>query len=222
MHRLPYVASLCWLLCLPQLALPSPSTTSTIQGRVEVRLKLAGGGARPTTRDLGSPPPRDTPDRTRTVVYLEVAPQTAFAQTGGQARMDQRNETFVPYVLAVGAGTSVDFPNNDDIYHNVFSLSGAKKFDLGRYARGRSKSVRFDRPGIVRVFCDIHSHMNAFILVFAHRFFATTAEDGTYRIDGGPAGTYELVAWTDGEIRAERTVAVPAAGETVTMDFVIE
>ena len=85
--------------------------------------------------------------------------------------MDQRNETFVPHLLAVTVGTTVDFPNNDRTYHNVFSLSKAQRFDLGRYAAGRSKAVRFDRPGVVRVFCDIHSHMNAFILVFTHRFF---------------------------------------------------
>ena len=84
--------------------------------------------------------------------------------------MDQRNETFVPHVLAITVGTTVDFPNSDNTYHNVFSLRGPRQFDLGRYAAGRSKSVRFDRPGIVRVFCEIHSHMNAFILVFNHRY----------------------------------------------------
>ena len=83
--------------------------------------------------------------------------------------MDQRNETFVPHVLAITTGTTVDFPNTDRIYHNVFSLSKTRPFDLGPL-RGRPlQPVRFDRPGIVRVFCDIHSHMNAFILVFGHR-----------------------------------------------------
>ena len=80
----------------------------------------------------------------------------------------------------------MDFPNSDPTYHNVFSLSKTQRFDLGRYAAGRSKAVRFDQPGIVRVFCDIHSHMSAFILVFAHRYFAVTDEDGRYRIDNVP------------------------------------
>ena len=87
--------------------------------------------------------------------------------------MDQRNETFVPHVLAITTGTTVDFPNSDRIYHNVFSLSKTERVrprPLRR--RATRKSVRFDRPGIVRVFCDIHSHMNAFILVFSHPFFA--------------------------------------------------
>ena len=106
--------------------------------------------------------------------------------------MDQRNETFVPHVLAITTGTTVDFPNSDRIYHNVFSLSKTKSFDLGRYAVGRSQSIRFDRPGIVRVFCDIHSHMNAFILVFNHPFFALTDAEGRYRIDNVPPGTYNV------------------------------
>ena len=96
----------------------------------------------------------------------------------------------MPHVLAIVAGTTVDFPNNDATYHNVFSLSKTKPFDLGRYAGGRSKAVRFDRPGIVRVFCDIHSHMSAFILVFAHRYFAVTDDEGRYRLDDVPPGTY--------------------------------
>ena len=195
----------------------------TIAGRVSVRLRFGAGPARPTTRALGSPEARDLPDRATTVVYLQVAPQEAFELPPARnARMDQRNETFVPYVLAITAGSTVSFPNNDDIYHNVFSLSSTKKFDLGRYAAGHSKSVRFEKPGVVRVFCEIHSHMTAFILVFAHRFFDTTDEAGRYRIEGVPPGTYELAAWTDGEVRASRTITVPEGGGTVEADFAIE
>jgi len=222
-HCLSRLALLALMASIVNPELPSPARTSTIHGHVEVGLRLGPSVARPSTRELGSPSRRDTPDRTRTVVYLEVAPQDAFEQPDDRrARMDQRNETFVPYVLAVHAGSTVEFPNNDEIYHNVFSLSGTKKFDLGRYERGRSKSVRFEQPGVVRVFCDIHSHMNAFILVFAHRYFAMTDEAGRYRIDNVPQGTYDLVAWTDGEVRAAETVTVTGAGEAITMDFVIE
>src|SRR5207302_4391177 len=114
----------------------------------------------------------------------------AFEQSEpGRAVMDQRNETFVPHLLAIMTGTTVDFPNSDHLYHNVFSLSKTKRFDLGRYAAGHSRPVRFDQPGIVRVFCDIHSHMNAFILVFSHPFFAVTDPEGRYRIDNVPPGT---------------------------------
>ena len=126
--------------------------------------------------------------------------------------MDQRNETFVPHVLAVTVGAVVDFPNSDRTFHNVFSLSKAKRFDLGRYAAGKSKSVRFDRPGLVRVFCDIHSHMSAFVLVLSHRFFDVTDADGGFTIENVPAGTYTVVGWYEGEARTSRSVTVPAGG----------
>ena len=132
--------------------------------------------------------------------------------------MDQRNETFVPHVLAITTGTVVDFPNSDLIYHNVFSLSKPARFDLGRYAVGRSKAVRFDKPGIVRVFCDIHSHMNAFILVFSHPFFAVADDEGRYRIDGIPPGTYNVVAWSDRTGLEAKAVTV-AEGAIAQLDF---
>ena len=154
---------------------------------------------RPAAADLGDAPARGAIEPRRAVVYFETAPKGAFEdREGGRVSMDQRNETFVPHVLAITVGTTVDFPNSDRTYHNVFSLSKARRFDLGRYAAGRSKSVRFDRPGIVRVFCDIHSHMNAFILVFSHPFFGVTDADGRYQIDDVPPGTYTLVAWDEG------------------------
>ena len=94
-----------------------------------------------------------------------------------------------------------------------------KPFDLGRYAAGRSKSVRFDRPGIVRVFCEIHSHMSAFILVFNHRYFAVTAADGRYQIGRVPAGRYTLVAWNEGAIRESRPIVISDDGAAVEADF---
>jgi plastocyanin len=154
-------------------------------------------------------------------VYLETAPQGAFEEPAFlRATLDQRDEAFVPYVLPIRVGTTVDFPNRDKTYHNVFSLSRVKRFDLGRYAQGRSKSVRFDKPGVVRVFCDIHSHMSAFILVFAHRFFAATGPEGRYRIPGVPPGSYEVSVWTDGKVRETRAVRVQA-GAVAELDFVV-
>jgi plastocyanin len=202
-------------------AAPARGAVGSIRGRVEVVRDLPAPDVRPSVGDLGMPAPRDLPNRRRSVVYLEAAPQGAFEEHEGRSVMDQRNETFVPYVLAVAVGTTVDFTNSDRTYHNVFSLSKAKRFDLGRYAKGQSKLVRFDRPGVVRVFCEIHSHMSAFILVFAHRFFATTDGEGRYRIDNVPPGTYTIVAWNDGEPRETRTVRVADDGGTVEMDFMV-
>ena len=194
----------------------------SIRGRVEVTREPPAPLARPSIGELSMPSPRDVPNRRRSVVYLEAAPQGAFEEHEGRAVMDQRHESFVPYVLAVTVGTTVEFTNSDRTYHNVFSLSKPRRFDLGRYATGQSKSVRFDRPGVVRVFCEIHSHMSAFILVFAHRYFATTDAEGRYRIDDVPPGTYTALAWNDGEPRETRTVRVPEGGGPVELDFVID
>jgi plastocyanin len=191
------------------------AATGLIRGRVDVRRAPGPTARRPTVSSLGAPPETARTDRAQSVVYLESAPRGAFEQIEpGRAVMDQRNETFVPHVLAVTAGTVVEFPNSDRIYHNVFSLSKVARFDLGRYEAGHSKSVRFDRPGVVRVFCEIHSHMNAFILVFGHPFFAMTDADGRYRIDNVPPGTYSLVAWNEGAASDARAVTVPDGGTT--------
>ena len=201
---------------------PAQTRGVTIRGRVELPRLASVAERRPSAGELGDGPARDTPERRRAVVYFEAAPKGAFEdRDGGRASMDQRRETFVPHLLAITVGTTVDFPNNDRTYHNVFSLSKPRRFDLGRYAAGRSKSVRFDRPGIVRVFCDIHSHMNAFILVFTHRFYSVADPDGRYQIDHVPPGTYTLVAWVEGAIRDTRSVQVTAESRGVELDFPI-
>jgi plastocyanin len=211
------------LLPLVVVALPAALTgAGTIAGTVELRHEPAPAAPRPSVAALGAPPAPAQPDRRRSVVYLEVAPQSAFEPIERPpAVLDQRDEAFQPYVLAVTVGSTVEFPNHDRTYHNVFSLSKAKRFDLGRYPRGQSKSVRFDRPGIVRVFCDIHSHMSAFILVFAHPYFATTDAEGRYRVERVPAGEYQLTVWNDGEPRETRRVRVPPGAATVDENFVL-
>jgi plastocyanin len=205
--------------------LPAPNASAarpgTIRGRVELRRVAAAIERRPGVADLGTASPRDVPDLLRSVVYLESAPRGAFeTNEGGRAAMDQRNETFVPHVLAITTGTTVDFPNSDRFYHNVFSLSKTRTFDLGRYAAGNTRPVRFDRPGIVRVFCDIHSHMNAFILVFGHPFFGMTDAEGRYRIDNVPPGAYGVIAWNEGTSSDTKPVTVPDGG-VAELDFTI-
>lgn len=193
-----------------------------IRGLVDLRREMPPEEGRPAVAAVGMAAHHPDPDRRRSVVYLDTAPRGAFElREGARAVMDQRDETFVPHVLAVTAGTTVDFNNNDRTYHNVFSFTKGNRFDLGRYGRGRSKSVRFDRPGIVRVFCDIHSHMSAFILVFGHRYFAVTDAAGRYQIEGVPPGAYTLVAWNDGQARESRTVTV-TEGSVAEADFVLK
>jgi plastocyanin len=191
----------------------------TIRGRVAVP-NVPASLTRPTVTEPATTA-QVVVNRRRVVVYLESAPRQAFGELPlGRARMDQRNEQFVPRLIAIAAGTVVDFPNNDKTFHNVFSLSRVRTFDLGRFAPGRNGSVRFDRPGIVPVFCDIHAHMSANILVFSHPFYAVSDDDGRYEIAGVPSGSYTLVVWSELGSAPARRITVADAG-TVEADFQI-
>jgi hypothetical protein len=212
------------LLALPVAArhgTASSGAEGTIRGVVELRRSQVATEARPMSAAMGAAPHRPVEFRPA-VVYLDTAPRGAFdLPETGRATMNQQDQTFVPHVLAVTVGTTVDFPNSDVTFHNVFSLSKAKAFDLGRYSRGKSKSVRFDRPGVVQVFCDIHSHMSAYILVFAHRYFDVTDSSGRFTINAVPPGSYTLAVWHEGEVREIRTVTVPEGGGIIEAAFVI-
>lgn len=132
-------------------------------------------------------------------------------EAGPVARMDQIGQRFVPRVLAIVAGQTVEFRNSDNVYHNIFSYSPPKKFDLGRYPKGKSRSVTFAKPGFVQVYCDIHSDMRADILVLPTRRFAPIGPSGRFRIEGVPPGTHRVKVWLpSGEKVA--TVEVPAKG----------
>lgn len=126
------------------------------------------------------------------VVWLEPISGTLpeVAAAGLTARMIQKDKTFTPHVLAVRTGTTVDFPNFDPIFHNAFSNYDGKIFDIGLYAPGSSRSVRFNRPGIVRVFCNIHAAMSAVIVVLNSPYFGTTGKDGSFEIPNVAAGEY--------------------------------
>jgi plastocyanin len=203
-------------------AAPQREPVAVVRGRVEFTRAPAPPERRPSPVDPGGPVPRDALNRRKAVVYFETAPRGAFEdREGTRVTLDQRNETFVPHLLAMTAGTIVDFPNHDRTYHNVFSLSRAKRFDLGRYAAGTSKSVRFDRPGVVRVFCDIHSHMNAFVLVFGHRFFAVTDDEDRFELRDVPPGSYTLSAWFEGAVRDQRAITVIGETRVVDLEFTV-
>jgi plastocyanin len=159
------------------------------------------------------------PDITNVVVYIKDAPFRGTL-TAKAAELKQEHEMFVPHVLAITRGTTVNFPNADPYFHNVFSLSSAASFNLGRYPPGHSKSQPFNKAGIVKVYCQIHSHMSATILVFDHPYFAIPAVSGVYEIAGVPAGDYTLVGWH--ERVGERTVPVKVErGKTATIDLAL-
>ena len=136
-------------------------------------------------------------------------------------KVDQRGAVFSPHVLPVVVGTTVEWPNQDQIFHNVFSMSEAKSFDLDLYkGNPPEKRVTFDKPGRVDVFCSIHSQMSCVVLVLENPYFASTDNNGRYSITNVPAGTYQLKAWYERLPAEIKQVTVPEAGE-VKMDFVL-
>ncbi len=157
----------------------------------------------------------------KAVVYLESEGlgKVKFPVPLAHRVLEQRGLKFHPEVLPVLVGTTVDFPNGDNLFHNVFSYSPTKEFDLGRYPLGDSRSVVFERPGIVKVYCDIHSQMNAIVLVLENPFFVSPDDDGNFRIADVPEGEYRLVVWYGRDVVLRRKVTVKA-GETTTLNLV--
>lgn len=186
------VASIGLLACQPALA-------GTIEGHVR-----------------GTGP---TPDLSNFVISVEDI-EGPFPPPEQPVLMEQKELRFVPHVLAVQVGTTVEFPNRDPLSHNVFSISEAKRFNLGLYARGISRRVRFDKPGVVDLLCNVHLEMSSYIVVVKNPYFAKTGPDGTYRIEGVPAGRHRLRYWHERRAAQERTVQVPETG-SVTVDFSI-
>jgi plastocyanin len=205
---------------------PAPATDGRIEGRVEVSSALTA--RRPRFRIYaepgagGSPPapdPNDQDERRNIVVYVERVPSAAATPTR-RAALRQHAERFAPHVLPVLRGTTVDFPNDDALFHNVFSLSRAKEFDLGRYPRGMSRSATFERAGIVQVFCHIHSDMSAVVLVLDNPYFAVPDTAGRYSIPNLPPGDYTVVAWHE-RIRPITHRLHLAPGQAARLDFTI-
>jgi plastocyanin len=166
-----------------------------VRGRVEIGIPVTV--RRPSApypaRSVGQPVLAPASELRHVVVFIKDAPASPTEPTNVEIR--QRDENFIPRVVAVPVGSTVDFPNDDPIFHNVFSLSRAKSFNLGRYPRGDSRRVHVTKPGVVKVFCDIHSHMTATVMVFNHPWFAVVREDGRFELDGVPAGERRITAW---------------------------
>jgi plastocyanin len=152
------------------------------------------------------------------VVYLEGSfPKKS---SPSDMKMLQKDLNFVPALLPVQTGTRVAFPNLDDTYHNIFSFSPAKRFDLGRYRPDERPipSVLFDTPGLVTVRCDIHEHMRALILVLDTPHFVMSDAEGRFRLSGLPPGHYTLKAWLSSRTTLERSVEL-ASGSTVHVNL---
>lgn len=153
------------------------------------------------------------PEIKNVVVYLKGITFQGVVPISRQ-EIRQENEAFVPRVLAVTRGSTVDFPNGDPYFHNVFSLSSASNFDLGRYPMGRRKSTTFSRAGLVKVYCHIHSHMSASILVLDHPYFTIPELNGSFTLRNVPAGKYTIIGWH--ERIGERTGTVDVRSGAAT------
>jgi plastocyanin len=159
---------------------------------------------------------------TDAVVSLEGMPRETKRPDDGRlvkAVMDQRELRFIPRVLPVVSGATVEFPNNDKHWHNVYSKSEAKEFDLGLYAPGKSRSAKFDKPGVVRILCNVHPGMEAFIVVKEHPYFSATDKQGNYRIDGVPIGKHRLQVWHPQMGTRETRAEIVRSGEVLDVSF---
>lgn len=157
---------------------------------------------------------------TDVVVYVDDLLLTDHVEKSPPAVMDQTSEKFVPHVLPILVGTRVKFLNSDEVYHNVFSFSKTKTFDLGRYAKGEYRFVTFDKPGVVKVYCDIHTHMNAFILVLKNPYFAKVDSKERFEIKNVPPGNYTLKAWYGRSPEKSVKITVDRVGTThVNFEF---
>lgn len=161
-------------------------------------------------------------EQSRVVVYLEgnVAGSPAPASASTPVAIEQMNRQFVPDLAVIPVGATVSFPNMDPIFHDVYSLSRAKSFDLGAYDKGQTRRVTFTKPGIVEVYCHLHPNMAATILVMANRYYARPDRDGQYRISGVAPGHYTLVAWHKSAGYFRKSIDV-RPGQTTVADFLI-
>jgi plastocyanin len=198
---------------------PAAQQTGLVGGRIEIGVPVPSRRSTSAySRTITTPGLATTSELRNVVVYVKGAPSRPVTVT--RATIKQREETFEPRVLALPVGSQVDFPNDDPIYHNVFSLSHVKSFDLGRYPRGTSRGVRFDKPGVVRIFCQLHSHMTATVLVFDHPWFAIPNDEGRYELPALPAGNFEITAWHERLGDTTTHVRVEPGGASAA-DFVL-
>jgi plastocyanin len=203
--------TLRWLTCFSLAVfslMPATLSAATVSGRVELR-------------DSRDPAVRNRMDYSGVVVSLKPA-NGAPAAAHARATMLQKDKMFTPHVLAIPAGAVVEFPNADPIFHNAFSSYSGQVFDIGLYPPGSTRSVRFAREGVVRVFCNIHAAMSAVIVVVATPHYAVSKRDGTFEIPNVPPGEYQLSVFHERAAEStltalERKVTVAAENQALPL-----
>jgi plastocyanin len=189
------------LISLPALLLSllllSPPPAGTVSGRVSL---------------LKSGTPRL--DASNVAVWLEGVRVKSSPAGAVRGQMQSAKKTFTPRLIVVPRDAGVEFPNSDPVFHNVFSVSGANRFDLGLYRSGSSKTRRFDARGLVRVYCNIHPQMVGFVMVVDSDVFAVTGPDGAFRLEGVPPGAYTLKTWHEEAGESQVPITVRTGNES--------
>jgi plastocyanin len=203
-------------------AVASPSAAPSV-GRIEGVVRLTAASLRPVqsgvypSRRVSAPVVHASPEMNNVVVFIKNAPARERVPVI-RATISQKDESFVPRVVAITTGSTVEFPNFDPYFHNVFSLSRVASFDLGRFPRGDSRTRKFTRTGLVKVYCQIHSHMSASILVFDHDYYQIPNADGSFALDDVPAGSYQISAWHERIGESSRQIRLEA-GQRTRVEF---
>ena len=199
--------TLRWLICSSILA-AGLAQAASVAGRIELR-------------DSKDPAVRKKQDYSGVVVWLErVDKANAPKPAPIRAKILQKDKSFIPHVLTVPIGSIVDFPNLDPVFHNAFSNYDGQVFDVGLYPPGSSRSVRFARPGIVRIFCNIHSSMTAIVAVVDSLYYETTKSDGRFELRDVPPGEYQLKVFHERATVASMNAAqrpVMVTGQSATL-----
>jgi len=212
-------------------ALAASAQAQSITGTIRIEKKLTKRRVTPSVSiyqrgaavELGKDAKEDPLDfeRSRVVIYLEGSgPASIDSASPVKLKMQQLDRRFTPDLLVVAAGSTVSFPNMDPIFHNIFSLSKPKTFDLGSYDKGETREVVFPKPGIVDVYCHLHPNMTATVVVTPNRWYARSDRSGHYEIQNVPPGNYTVVAWHKSAGFFRKSILVQSGHDSVA-DFFI-
>lgn len=207
------------------LLLAIPINAGTIKGRIKAEVKQLGSSER-KGGNYGSRKYKfleqvDYASFKDFVVSISNIEATSETKTALRVTVTQKDGSFIPHVIPVASGTEIEWQNRDEIFHNVFSISEAKPFDLGYYkSKDNPKAVVFEKPGRVDVFCSIHSQMSCIVLVMPNPWFATSDRRGNYEIKNVPPGVYQLKAWHERLPPKYLEITVPKVG-TIDLDIVM-
>ncbi len=185
-----------------------------LKREIKIEVKVENGGA-----IMGTVKCKRVRYPENVAVYIEKIGDNKFPAPEEHGVVDQFNLTFVPHVIAIQMGTTIDFPNSDSVRHNVLSPPDCPiQFNLGTYDVGVVKHVTFDKPGEIPLLCNVHAEMSAFVIVLENPYFSLTGKDGTFKIENVPAGTYKLCAWHERLKTITKEVTIEA-GKTANVDF---